>query len=134
MVRLALAMVWGILLPVAVQRFDRRRMSVAMRARTWNGATWGAAVYAFGPLSMLGWFWVTRPRGARVWKGALAAGATLACVEFIDFAFVRLVLRASADGGSSLTDVSLAFAATTAFGVVLLGLFELAVAVRARMH
>ncbi|WP_437533710.1 transcriptional regulator [Sorangium sp. So ce726] len=58
--RLALQMVLGIALPFALQRWDRRRLTPEQRAACWNGATWGAALYAFGPLSMLGWCWVTR--------------------------------------------------------------------------
>ncbi|WP_437318833.1 transcriptional regulator [Sorangium sp. So ce385] len=58
--RLAIQMLLGIALPLALQRWDRRRLTPEQRAACWNGATWGAALYAFGPLSMLGWCWVTR--------------------------------------------------------------------------
>jgi hypothetical protein len=58
--RLALQMALGVALPLAVQLWDRRRLTPEQRAACWNGATWGAALYAFGPLSMLGWCWVTR--------------------------------------------------------------------------
>src|SRR5687768_288888 len=63
-------MVLSIVLTVAVQVAVRARLSPERRARGWNGATWGAAVYAFGPASMLGFFWVTRRPG---WIGALEA-------------------------------------------------------------
>ncbi|MEO7329255.1 MAG: hypothetical protein ABI193_11795, partial [Minicystis sp.] len=80
--RYSIAFVLGIVLPLLVQRWDYRRkrrplrtkagslrrlwhaldeatlMSPEQRSGTWNGASWGAALYAFGPLSMLGWVWV----------------------------------------------------------------------------
>jgi hypothetical protein len=81
-------------LTFAVQRWDRGRLTAAQRARAWNGASWGAAVYWFGFASMVPWLWVTRQRW-RVWredglalalaqsaallvKGALAAAALFA--------------------------------------------------------
>ncbi len=127
-------MVVSIVLPVAIQRMDRRRMSAAMRARTWNFATWGASVYAFGPLSMLGWFWVTRPRGTRVWQGAMAAGAALTAVELVDLVVVWRIGAVSPAGETHLADVALLFGVATALGAALLGALELVVAVRRRMH
>jgi hypothetical protein len=59
-VRFILELVLGIGLTYALQRWDRGRLSEEQRERAWNGATWGAALYAFGPFSMLGWGWVTR--------------------------------------------------------------------------
>jgi hypothetical protein len=58
--RFALRIALGIALPLAVQLWYRRRLDPGQRAVAWNGATWGAALYALGPLSMLGWCWVTR--------------------------------------------------------------------------
>ncbi len=58
--RFALQIALGIGLPLAVQLWHRRRLTPAQREAAWNGATWGAALYAFGPASMLGWCWVTR--------------------------------------------------------------------------
>ncbi len=80
--RLVIQMVLGIALPLALQRWDRRRLTPEQRAACWNGATWGAALYAFGPLSMLGWCWVTRgvqhgrpdARGPRRWRALKALG------------------------------------------------------------
>jgi hypothetical protein len=63
--RFILQMALGIVVPLAIQRWDRRRLSPAQRESAWNTASWGAALYAFGPLSMLGWCWVTR----RGWRG-----------------------------------------------------------------
>lgn len=84
-VRLVIQMALGVALPLALQLWDRRRLTPEQRAACWNAATWGAALYAFGPLSMLGWCWVTRGvhrgrpgvRGRRVWRalGALGLGA-----------------------------------------------------------
>jgi len=75
--RFTLQIALGITLPLVLQLWMRRRLSPAQRAFAWNGATWGAALYAFGPLSLLGWFWVTRralPFGPR---GNAAAGLGL---------------------------------------------------------
>ncbi|MCC6525713.1 MAG: transcriptional regulator [Polyangiaceae bacterium] len=65
-----------ILLPLAAQLWDRRYLDAAARERAWNAASWGAALYAFGPASMLGWFFVTRRGPAR----ALGVPATAALV------------------------------------------------------
>jgi hypothetical protein len=58
--RFALQIALGVGLPLAVQIWHSRRLTPAQREAAWNGATWGAALYAFGPASMLGWCWVTR--------------------------------------------------------------------------
>ena len=83
--RTAVGMLLSILLPYLVQRWDRRRLTPEQRAATWNYASWGSALYGFGPLSMIGWAWVTR-QGVRRWRrpgwgaielqsrGVLAAG------------------------------------------------------------
>lgn len=65
--RYTVSLILGIGLTYALQRWDRGRLSPEQRAAAWNGATWGAALYAFGPLSMLGWVWVTRQRFP-VWR------------------------------------------------------------------
>jgi hypothetical protein len=67
-------MALSIVLTVALQVAVRRRLPEDRLARGWNGATWGAAVYAFGPLSMLGFFWVLRRPGRDGAAIALAAG------------------------------------------------------------
>jgi hypothetical protein len=99
--RFAVSLILGIALTYAVQRWDRGRLPPERRASAWNGASWGAALYAFGPLSMLGWSWVTRQR-FRAWRrrdglavavawsavvllaGLAAAGAILVAVGGID--------------------------------------------------
>ena len=71
----ALNMVLGMLIPLALQRMDRRRMTTEERAWVWNFASWGSAVYNFGPMSLVAWGYVTRsPRYVR----GLATGAGLA--------------------------------------------------------
>jgi hypothetical protein len=63
--RLSLKMVLSIVLPLAAQRWDRRRLTPEQRDAAWNEATWAAALYALGPASMIGWCWVTRG----TWRG-----------------------------------------------------------------
>jgi len=58
--RYVLGLLLGFALPYAVQRWDRGRLPPHIRAGAWNTASWGAALYGFGPLSMIGWLWVTR--------------------------------------------------------------------------
>jgi hypothetical protein len=88
--RLIIALVLGITLPLAVQVWDRRRLTKEQRSGAWNTASWGSALYAFGPLSMIGWCWVTRQEWARwrlestfrlLWKSAalLLIGLLAAC-------------------------------------------------------
>jgi hypothetical protein len=78
-VRFVLSLVLGIALTYLVQRWDRRRLTLDQLERAWNGASWGAALYAFGPLSMLGWVWVTRQEVRAWWRRnpALAVGRGL---------------------------------------------------------
>src|SRR5580704_10428018 len=65
---ICLRVILQIALNRAVQRWDRARLSPERVERAWNGASWGAALYAFGPLSMLGWVWVTRQETRRWWR------------------------------------------------------------------
>ncbi|HZO14918.1 MAG TPA: hypothetical protein VFB62_16700, partial [Polyangiaceae bacterium] len=53
-------MALSIVLPLVAQLWDKSRLSEEQKARSWNVATWGCALYALGPLSMLGWIQVTR--------------------------------------------------------------------------
>lgn len=98
--RVLIAFLLGILLPWSVQAWDRRRLTEAQRAGAWNGASWAAALYAFGPLSMIGWCWVTRHawdrwRDESIWRlvakttalllmGVLAALAVGAVIVGVD--------------------------------------------------
>lgn len=58
--RFTLQILLAIVLPLVIQRLDRRALGPEERARVWNGASWGSAIYNFGEFSMLGWCWVTR--------------------------------------------------------------------------
>ncbi len=124
-------MVLSIALPLVAQLYDKRRMTPEMRARTWNYSTWGAALYAFGPISMLGWMWVTRPRWWRVLLGALATAAMFLPLEIAAELFEAVVGPAPdlADAALQLFELELA-----AFGgsALLLALFELVVSLRGR--
>ena len=84
----------GILLPLLVQRWDRRRLSPAQRELTWSVSTWGAALYAFGPLSMLGWFWTSRV-GSWPWWKRLLAGALATIVITAAIAGIEIALAAA---------------------------------------
>ncbi len=64
--RYVLGLILGFARPYAVQRWDRGRLPVRLRAGTWNTASWASALYGFGPLSMIGWAWVTR-HDFRLW-------------------------------------------------------------------
>lgn len=69
----------GVAVTVAIQLADRRRMTAEERRWVWNFATWGQAVYNFGPLSLVAWGYVTRsPRYVR----GLAIGVGEAAVAF----------------------------------------------------
>jgi hypothetical protein len=60
-------MVLSIIVPLSIQLWDKRRLDEEQRARSWNFASWASALYAFGPASMLGWFWVTRRGWRRIY-------------------------------------------------------------------
>jgi hypothetical protein len=96
----------GILVPWGAQAWDARRLSPQARQQAWNGVSQACALFAFGPLSMLGWVWVTRVQWdhwrakgrAYPWfrgAGLLAAGALCATglilvLSVLDAAFVGL--------------------------------------------
>ena len=81
--RATLAMILGILLPLVVELLDRRWLTPEARERAWNVATWGSALYAFGPLSLLGWYWVTR-RGWRRLLGVPVALLVVVAIQLVD--------------------------------------------------
>lgn len=85
--RFALMMVLGILLPLAVQLWDRRRQTEAQRSAGWNVATWGSALYAFGPLSMLGWIFVTRRPWVRAFVAPLWTLPLVGVLMLVDMSF-----------------------------------------------
>ena len=88
----AVLMVLGIVIPLLIQLWDKRRLTDEQRARAWNFASWGAALYAFGPLSMLGWFWVTR-RGWRRSYGLPAVVAVVVAITGLDAALQWMLGR-----------------------------------------
>ena len=54
-------------LTLAVQIWDRRRLTTRQRARAWNSASWGSAIYVANAASMIPWAWVTRSEWA-TWR------------------------------------------------------------------
>ncbi len=79
----ALAFLLGIAIPLGIQWADRRYlMHPDERARSWNYASWGSALLAFGPLSLVGWIWVTR-RGRKRWGALLALALLLAALSMV---------------------------------------------------
>jgi hypothetical protein len=80
--RTVLAMVLGIVLPLAVQLWDRKRLRAAGREGPWGIATWATALYAIGPFSLLPWSFLTRGRIWRffwgpIWISVLVLGMTM---------------------------------------------------------
>jgi hypothetical protein len=141
--RTVLSMVLGIALTLALQLHDRRTLSPE-RTRPWNFATWGSALYAFGPLSMLGWSWVTRPRWRRCWYGPRQLLGLLLVIGAADAA-LGLALGGGpprAEGrdtaaGSVVAEAALALAlyvGLAAGGALLLLIMECAVSLRARLR
>ncbi len=86
--RVVFQMILGFWLPVTLQRLHRRRLTEERRERAWNFASWGAAVYAFGPLSMMGWLWVTKQDWAR-WRRE--GGVAVALGKSVLLLFVGLL-------------------------------------------
>ena len=94
--RVVVQMVLAIALTVGLQIVVRRRLPPERRARGWTSATWGAAVYAFGPASMLGFFWVTRRPGKlgafeALCLGVFSTAALLGAITGIDLALDPLL-------------------------------------------
>lgn len=123
--RTLVTMVVSILVPWLIQRWDKRRMSPLMRARCWTIATWGSALYAFGPLSLLGWFWVTRPRWRRVWMGPLWTCGAAVGLMLLD-ALVEVAFTGSTE--MTLSDLLLGVLGLLVGAVALLTIMELVTA------
>jgi hypothetical protein len=66
-----LVFVLNIGVTLAAQIWDKRRLTERQRARAWNAASWGSALYVAGPGSMIAWAWVTRNEWARWRRGGL---------------------------------------------------------------
>lgn len=79
-------------LTLGAQIWDKRRLTERQRARAWNTASWGSAIYVASVASMIPWAWVTRSEWAR-WRerglafalarSALLLGAGLAAAVAI---------------------------------------------------
>jgi hypothetical protein len=87
----------GVALTYALERWDRGRLTEEQRARAWNTATWGVALFWFGPLSLLPWGWVTR-RFPGLLLGFVALAAVSVTVGLADWAFA-FVFDLPLDGG-----------------------------------
>ena len=61
-------------------------MTAAQRSRSWNAASTGAAIFTFGPLSIVAHFWVTR----RSLLGVLAGLAALIFLLVVQTALTSL--------------------------------------------
>lgn len=96
--RYVIQIVLAFALPLLLQLWDRKHLSTEQRARAWNQATWGAALYAFGPFSMLGWGWVTRRRVSGLFMGLVAALAISLVVYGVDSAFLAFFEEADQTG------------------------------------
>src|SRR5215831_10630151 len=91
--RFVISLVLGIALTYGVQRWDKALLSPTQRERAWNGASWAAALYAFGPFSMLGWVCVTRIAVAPWWpRSRLRAVAAAVLVLAGGLAAARLII------------------------------------------
>jgi hypothetical protein len=117
----ALNVVLGIAIPLSLQLLDRRRMTPEERRWVWNFASWGAALYNFGPASLVAWGYVTR--SPRYWRG-LFRGALMAMIALVAQGLVcELVGRAAGFPEKDLAETRLGFevmmAAMAALAVVL---------------
>jgi len=84
-------MALSIALPLLVQWLDKKRLRPEQRDRAWNVASWGCALYAFGPLSMLGWGWVTRKSAAGLFGGLGVMVAIVLVIDAVDVGVGRAV-------------------------------------------
>ncbi len=86
--RVSIAMVLGIVFPLAIEWRDKRRLAPPERERVWGVATWAVALYAFSWFSLLGWSWVTRRGFWRYVWGPLWLGVAVAAAHTLDTVFV----------------------------------------------
>ena len=98
-------------LTFGVQLADRRRLSATQRAAAWNTASWGAAVYWFGFMSMVPWAWVTRQQW-RIWRTrglseALARSAMLLIYGLVAAAALLALLMLAEAGVATALGIKL---------------------------
>jgi hypothetical protein len=112
--RFALQLALGIMLPLLFQRWDKRRLAPEERERAWNGVSWAAALFNFGEISIVAWFWVTRRLSPRALLGLPVSLAVFVFVHWgVDGAIGEL---ADAKPGATL------FATVALWGIVVLAL------------
>ncbi len=129
--RASLVMVAGFLLPWLIQRADRDRLDEQQRTRTWNFSSWGSAVYAFGPLSMLGWCWTTRRPWIRCLVGSIYTSLTLGAIVLFDGALGWMTSHAEqASLLSFFTEFGVAMAITALASFLFLLTLETFAAIR----
>ena len=85
LIQLALA----VAMPLALQRWDARRLTPEQRARAWNFASWASALYGFNIFSMLGWCWVTRQSFRGAMLGVVTTLLLLVLLTVLDFEVAR---------------------------------------------
>lgn len=116
----AIALVLGVVLPLAVQLWDRERMTERERRRVWNTATWGSSLLWLGPLTLLGWGWVTRRTYKRYLWGPVWLGIVFSMIHTIDI-FIYAAFDESLDGW---WEGYLLGVAAVPVGVVILGVID----------
>jgi hypothetical protein len=114
-------MVLQFAIPVGIQLWDRKRMSPSEREWVWNFASWGSAVYNFGPVSLLAWGYVTR--SPRYWQGLWIGWCQSAAALILQGAINDLVGRAAGLAPKELREMR------EGFGLVIVLLLGLAVLV-----
>jgi hypothetical protein len=119
----ALNMLLGIVIPVGIQLGDRAYLSRGEREWVWNYASWGSAVYNFGPFSLVAWGYVTRsPRYLRgLFFGVLFTWAALLSQGLI----CEIVGRALGFRDKQLSENRDSIAVLMAAAVVLAGVIGL---------
>jgi hypothetical protein len=76
----------NVAVPYLITRRDRRRLTKDELDRAWNTATWGSAVYFFGPLCLPVHFWVTRRSLWGLFQGGAWTIAVFSCEWLIGVA------------------------------------------------
>ncbi len=79
----AAGMLISIVLPWLAQWWDRRQLRRQGRDGPWGYASWGSALYGFGPLSMLAWSHLTRARPWRWLMGPAYMGVLLLAIVLV---------------------------------------------------